>query len=105
MKHLVTREEAAIVRYFAAGGGDDPLDQPGASWRIYQPGEGEAIGVVPASGRAGCRECGALIEAGEDAIVFGFDSLADVDTPSFGARLARAYIHAAPCRDYPEEGP
>lgn len=103
MKHLVTREEAALVRYVAEGG--DPLDQPDASWRIYQPGEGEAIAAVEASGRASCRECGETIEKGAPAILFGFDALADPDGPTARswARLARAYIHAAPCRDYPEE--
>lgn len=107
MKHLVTREEAALVRAAAAGRLDVPSvsDGPG---RIFRPliaggalGD-EPIAVVAASGRSGCRECGDTIPAGEDAIVFGFDPFAVEDMTRW-ARLQRAYLHAAACRDYPEE--
>lgn len=100
MKNLVTREEAALIRHVAADG--HPVHAPDTEgFRIWQPpnsaGHDDPIGVVSASGRAGCRECGETIAAAEDAIVFGFSPTGAV------WNVGRAYIHAAPCRDYTEE--
>lgn len=96
MIHRVTREEAAAIRDLVAGRVEEV-----ASARIFRPPLGDLgdapISVVPASGRAACRECGETIESGEDALAFGFSPTGAVWA------AGRAYIHAAPCRDYPEE--
>lgn len=106
MKHLVTREEADDLRAIAAG------DAKGSTHRIFLPPPDEApIGIVSASGRSRCRECGEPIEKDADAIVFGFDAYAREDLGGSWAKLARAYIHlteaecerARLCRVYPEE--
>lgn len=104
MKHLVTADEAELVRWIAANG--PPPAEMVHSWRLFLPPavssaavEEEAIGVVEASGRAHCRACGERIEKGAPAIVFGFDALATPEAPSTRAwgSLARAYLHEEPC--------
>jgi hypothetical protein len=99
MLHKVTRREAEFIREAA----DGVLDAPGfadGGGRIFRPPLGDddgPIAPVAATGRANCRECGERIAAGVDAVVFGFSP-----TGSIWA-AGRAYVHAAPCRDYPEE--
>lgn len=96
MKHRITRSEADALRWLAQPG--DPRVFSARIWRAPNAsGRDDPIGIVSASGRAGCRECGETIEKAADAIVFGF-------SPTGSAwDVGRAYIHAAPCRVYPEE--
>lgn len=84
MKNLLTAEECIALRAHI-----DTGTVVGLTPRIWQP-----IEVSDATGKAGCRGCGAKIAKDEQSIAFGFDPYAqDEAVVGTWGKLSRAYIH------------
>lgn len=95
---LLTPEEALQIRAYVV---EDPIVTVWSSLRLWRPGGGGRIRIVEATGRAHCRGCGARIEKGADAILFGFDGGGASGRPLKG-HVADAYLHPS-CPTDPEE--